>query len=62
MENYFWQKESKMASTGKKKKKKKTQLRLISPNFNYGLQQQKKGSDQKNTVFTREKINFHQPE
>ena len=42
MENYFWQKKSKMASTGKKKKKKKTQLRLISPNFNYGLQQQKK--------------------
>ena len=61
MENYFWQKKSKMASTGKKKEK-KTQLRLISPNFNYGLQQQKKGSDQKNTVFTRKKINFHQPE
>ena len=42
--------------------KKKTLLKLMPPNFNYGLQQQKKSSDQKNTVFTRGKISFHQPE
>ena len=44
-----------MASTSKKK----TQLRLMPRNLSYGLQQQKKGSDKKNAVFTREKISFH---
>ena len=39
--------------------KKKTQLRLMPRNLSYGLQQQKKGSDKKNAVFTREKISFH---
>ena len=53
--NYFWQKKSEMASTSKKK----TQLRLMPRNLSYGLQQQKKGSDKKNAVFTREKISFH---
>ena len=34
-------------------------LKLISPNFNHGFQQQKKGSKQKHTLSTRQKISFH---
>ena len=37
-------------------------LKSIPPNFNHGFQQQKKGSEQKHTVSTRQKISFHQPE
>ena len=34
-------------------------LKLIPPNFNHGFQQQKKGTEQKHTLSTRKKINFH---
>ena len=37
-------------------------LKFIPPNFNHGFQQHKKGSEQKHTVSTRQKICFHQPE
>ena len=34
-------------------------LKLIPLNFNHGSQQQKKGSEQKHTVSTRQKISLH---
>ena len=37
-------------------------LKLVPPNFNNGSQHQKKSSEQKHSVSTREKISFHQPE
>ena len=37
-------------------------LKLVPPNFNNGYQHQKKSSEQKHSVSTRQKISFHQPE
>ena len=34
-------------------------LKLIPSNFNHGFQQQKRGSEQKHAVSTRQKIRFH---
>ena len=33
-------------------------LKLIPPNFNHGFSQQKKGSEQKHTDSTRQKVSF----
>ena len=55
----------KIASSGKKKEngshwqENNFMLELIPRNFNHGLQQQKKGFEQKHTVSTRQKISFH---
>ena len=32
---------------------------MVPPNFNHGFQKQKKGSEQKHTVFIRQKIGFY---
>ena len=56
---YFWQ-ENKI--NGFHQQQNVFLLKLVPPNFNNGFQHQKKSSEQKHTVSTRQKISFHQPE
>ena len=52
---FFWQKNRKWFPLAEKY----FSVKIDSANFNHGFPQQKKGSEQKYTVSTRQKISFH---